>query len=156
MRFLKTGEVLFRKKPRMLGSWVVINLEPHVTWPPTFIISHNAMGLTHWGWVTHIWISELGHHWYRWKVITWGLIVNCTLGNKQQWNLNQNMKTYCQDDEFGNADCEMMSILFRPPWASFTNMFYLNLAWISNHMPGKVWDEIMYPFLNFNDCTIEV
>ena len=23
-------------------------------------------------------------------------------------------------------------------------------------MPGKVWDEITYPFLNFNGCTDEV
>ena len=29
-------------------------------------------------------------------------------------------------------------------------------AWISNHMPGKVWGEITYPFLNFNGCTVEV
>ena len=27
---------------------------------------------------------------------------------------------------------------------------------ISNHMPGKVWDEITYPFLNFNGATVEV
>ena len=29
-------------------------------------------------------------------------------------------------------------------------------AWISNHTPSKVWDEITYPFLNFNGCTVEV
>ena len=29
-------------------------------------------------------------------------------------------------------------------------------AWISNHMPSKVWDEISYPFPNFNSCTVEV
>ena len=29
-------------------------------------------------------------------------------------------------------------------------------AWISNHMPSKMWDEITYPFLNFNGCTVEV
>ena len=29
-------------------------------------------------------------------------------------------------------------------------------AWISNHMPSKVQDEITYPFPNFNGCTIEV
>ena len=29
-------------------------------------------------------------------------------------------------------------------------------AWISNHMPSKVWDEITYPFPNFNSCTVEV
>ena len=23
-------------------------------------------------------------------------------------------------------------------------------------MPGNVWDEIPYPFPNFNDCTVEV
>ena len=29
-------------------------------------------------------------------------------------------------------------------------------AWISNHMPSKVWGEITYPFPNFNGCTVEV
>ena len=29
-------------------------------------------------------------------------------------------------------------------------------AWISNHMPSEVWDEITYPFPNFNGCTVEV
>ena len=29
-------------------------------------------------------------------------------------------------------------------------------AWMSNYMPGKVWDEIIYPFLNFNGATVEV
>ena len=29
-------------------------------------------------------------------------------------------------------------------------------AWIINHMPGKVWDEITYPFINFNGATVEV
>ena len=29
-------------------------------------------------------------------------------------------------------------------------------AWISKHNHYKVWDEIAYPFLNFNDVTVEV
>ena len=29
-------------------------------------------------------------------------------------------------------------------------------AWISNHMLNKVWDEITYPYLNFNGATVEV
>ena len=29
-------------------------------------------------------------------------------------------------------------------------------AWISNHIYYKVWDEITYPFPNFNSVTIEV
>ena len=27
---------------------------------------------------------------------------------------------------------------------------------ISNHMRSKVWDEIIYPFSNFNGATVEV
>ena len=43
------------------------------------------------------------------------------------------------------------------PVAPFTNNgLTLIPAWISNHTPNKVWDEITYPFLNFNGCTVEV
>ena len=41
--------------------------------------------------------------------------------------------------------------------AHFTNMDKLLIpAWVSNHMHSKVWNEITYPFLNFNGCTVEV
>ena len=33
---------------------------------------------------------------------------------------------------------------------------FLIPAWISNQMYGKVWDEIMYPFHNFNGTTVEI
>ena len=41
---------------------------------------------------------------------------------------------------------------------SFMQMHGLTLipAWITNYMPGKVWGEITYPFLNFNGYTVEV
>ena len=29
-------------------------------------------------------------------------------------------------------------------------------AWLSNHMPCKVWDEIIYPFPNYNCETVDV
>ena len=29
-------------------------------------------------------------------------------------------------------------------------------AWISNHMPSRVWDEITCPFQNFNSCIVGV
>ena len=32
----------------------------------------------------------------------------------------------------------------------------LGPAWISNHIHYKLCDEITYPFLNFNGCTVEV
>ena len=41
---------------------------------------------------------------------------------------------------------------YTSPVAPFT----LIPAWISNYMPGKVWGEITYPFLNFNGATVEV
>ena len=41
--------------------------------------------------------------------------------------------------------------------ANFVNMgLILILAWISNGMPNIVWDEITYPFPNFNSKTVEV
>ena len=40
-------------------------------------------------------------------------------------------------------------------WPLLLTWFNIS-AWISNYMPGKVWDEITYPFLNFNGCTVEV
>ena len=39
----------------------------------------------------------------------------------------------------------------------FTNIvFTLIPAWINNHMLNNMGDEITYPFLNFNGCTVEV
>ena len=42
------------------------------------------------------------------------------------------------------------------PVALLLIWFNLIPAWISNYMPGKVWGEITYPFLNFNGYTVEV
>ena len=41
------------------------------------------------------------------------------------------------------------------PTDSFDTFDPFNLisAWISNYMANKVWDEITYPFLNFNGAT---
>ena len=39
--------------------------------------------------------------------------------------------------------------------APFTNMgLTLIPTWICNHMHHKVWDEITYPFPNFNDAEV--
>ena len=55
--------------------------------------------MTHWGPGTHICVSELGYdsfkawHWIGKNYLNhWQLIVNWTLGNKRQWNCNQNTK----------------------------------------------------------------
>ena len=54
--------------------------------------------------------------------------------------------------------------IFKSLWHSLTSpyvLWYLPprasiASWISNHVPSKMWDEITYPFTNFNSCTIEV
>ena len=38
----------------------------------------------------------------------------------------------------------------------YTHGSTLNLAWVNNYIQHKVWDEIMYPFLNFNSVVFEV
>ena len=49
-----------------------------------------------------------------------------------------------------------------PEIISIANICYkmvkgeLASAWISNHTLSKVWDEIIYPFPNFNGATGEV
>ena len=45
--------------------------------------------------------------------------------------------------------------------ASIRAPFYLHgltliPAWISNYIHYKLWDDITYPFLNFNGATVEV
>ena len=29
-------------------------------------------------------------------------------------------------------------------------------SWVNDYIHYKVWDEITYPFLNLNSCTIEI
>ena len=42
-----------------------------------------------------------------------------------------------------------------PYWMSYHGLSLI-LAWITNYIHDKVWDEITYPFPNFNGYTIEV
>ena len=43
-----------------------------------------------------------------------------------------------------------------PNWGPFYwHGLFLIPAWISNHMPSKVWGEISYPFANFNGCIFK-
>ena len=48
-----------------------------------------------------------------------------------------------------------MMVIFFGIHDPFTNMHGLTLpqAWISNHMACEMWDEITYPFANFNGST---
>ena len=54
------------------------------------------------------------------------------------------------------ADFEQTNSLSYSDAKSQTKWIILIPAWISNYIHYKVWDEITYPFPNFNSCTIEV
>ena len=41
-------------------------------------------------------------------------------------------------------------------WSLLLTWINVNPAWISNYIHYTVWDEITYPFPNFNGCTVEV
>ena len=45
----------------------------------------------------------------------------------------------------------MITLVSQTPEAPFTNM-----AWITNYIHYKVWDEITHPFPNFNSKAVEV
>ena len=80
-------------------------------------------GLTHWGWVSHIWVSKItiigsddGLSPGQRHVIIWsnaGIFVNWTLGNKLQWNFHRNQCIFIQENAFENV-CEMTAILSQP------------------------------------------
>ena len=50
----------------------------------------------------------------------------------------------------------LCSSRFQNTGTPFLTWFNFNPRWISNHMTKKLWDEILYPFPNFNGTTVEV
>ena len=62
--------------------------------------------LAHWGWVRHICVGKLT------------IIVNWTVGNKFQWNLNWNLYIFIHENALENVVCKMVSILSRPQCAN--------------------------------------
>ena len=49
-----------------------------------------------------------------------------------------------------------MSYMFYSRGPFYLHGWTLTPAWISNYIHYKVWDEIIYPFQNFNGATVEV
>ena len=50
----------------------------------------------------------------------------------------------------------MHAIVLTNHWPFYKHGLTLIPAMITNHVLSKVWGEITYPFLYFNDCTDEV
>ena len=110
--------------------------------------------LSHWGRVTHICVDELGHHWFWWWLVACSVpshylnqcwnIVNWTLGNKLQWNLNRISNIFIQENEFENVVWKMAAILSRPQCVKLTSQYHT--SWwtgyamhIGRHVIEPVW-----------------
>ena len=52
--------------------------------------------------------------------------------------------------------CEIMTFWQIPGTPFSQHGLTFMPAWIGNHMPGKVWDEITYPFPNCNRWNLEM
>ena len=86
---------------------------------------HNE--LTHLPLVLHICISESGQHWLvvysapsQYLNQCW-VIVNWTLGNKLQWDCNQNTKIFIHKNASEYIVCEIAIILSRRKWVNDTS-----------------------------------
>ena len=98
-------------------------IDIHCNGIPPFI-SDAAKLLTHWGRVTHICVSKLTIFSSDKWLVTWPApshylnqcwnIVNWTLGNKLQWNLNRNLFIFIQENAFENVVWKMAAILSGP------------------------------------------
>ena len=77
------------------------------------------------------------------------------------WFEIQGMRTYNILTEFqALSACAIFKEVKNSTLTPFTNIIEHGLtlipAWVSNHIHYQVWDEITYPFPNFNSCTVEV
>ena len=92
--------------------------------------------LTHWSRVMHICVSRPSlvqimacrlvvpsHHLNQW----WN-IVNWTLGNKLQSNLNRNLYIFIEENAFENVTCEMAAILSWPQSVNELTSTYLSVC----------------------------
>ena len=86
--------------------------------------------LSNWGWVTHIYVNNLGHNWFRYWLVTWSTpshcldqhwyIVNWTLGN----NFSQILMEI-QTFSFKKTHLKILSAKWRPSCLSFNVLNYL-------------------------------
>ena len=79
----------------------------------------------------HMCVGQPGQHWFREWLVAWTApsrylnqcwnIVDMTLRNKLQWNINQNTKLFFHKNVFENVVCEMAAILSRERWVKCMN-----------------------------------
>ena len=101
--------------------------------------------LTHLPLVPHICVSELNQHWFRQCFVAyWApshylnqywVIVNWSLRNKLQWNLNQNTTFIIHKNVSENIVCEMAAILSRLRWVKLSLISCAGGSWLLSIWP---------------------
>ena len=137
----KMSAILFRPKCINLSAseismnWKLIRGKTKQVW--------NHRLLTHLPLVPHICVSESRQHWFIKWLVTYSapshylnqcwVIVNWTLGNKLQWNFNQNAQLFIHENASENIVCERAAILSRVSHLHIQAChYYIN---ISTHWP---------------------
>ena len=73
----------------------------------------------------------------------------------QNWDLVGILETNLEQTEYPQEfSHEVINLCEQDPF--YYNGLNLIPAWVSNYIHYNVWGEITYPFLNFNDATVEV
>ena len=92
--------------------------------------------------------SRLAGHRTFWNCVMWGCIRKVMFKSCSAATESYQIDIFCNRVHF-------------LPWTLNWDPFYWH-RWtliplsINNHMPSKMWDEITYPFANFNCCPMEV
>ena len=116
--------------------------------------------------MTHICVSKLGHHWFRYWFVAWTApshyqnqcwnIVNWTLINKLQWNFNRYSSIFIQENACENVVCENAAILSRPQCVNTTrwvSSWHLSIKYIIHiHVITTNHIVISLPFLHYLHC----
>ena len=84
----------------------------------------DLLPLIHWGRMTHICVSILDHHWFRWWLVAYSarshylnqcwVFLYWTLMNKFLWSCYQSTNIFFQENASENIVCETAAILHRP------------------------------------------
>ena len=90
----------------------------------------------YWQWRTHLYLSSTRKDFHNLRHLTF-----------EKWY--RNWYLYIAPSKFSATRVKRLGPLLSK-WSTF------NPAWINNHMPSKVWNEITYPFPNLIDCTISL
>ena len=110
----------------------------------------------------HQWTGQTLVQVMAWRLNQHWLIASRTLWNKLKWNSNQNTKIFIHENAYENV-CEMSKGRGVKWWFGDKPMPEPMMTRFSDgcvpHLGTLLltgWDKIMYPFPNYNGCTINV